>query len=71
MTAKIFEIMPKPLITTDQLNLLKYDNISSEKYKNNFDLGIDAKKIFDVEIKKYSFNWRTGGQFSKEKTLKK
>ena len=71
LTAKIFEIMPKPLITTDQLNLLKYDNISSEKYKNNFDLGIDAKKIFDVEIKKYSFNWRTGGQFSKEKTLKK
>ena len=71
MMAKIFEIMPNPLITVDQINLLKYDNISSGKYKTNFDLGLKANRIFDEEIEKYSFNWRTGGQFSRNKFSKK
>ena len=42
MTAKIFEIMPNPLITVDQINLLKHNNIPSGKYKTNFDLGLRA-----------------------------
>ena len=67
MTAKIFEIMPNPLITVDQINLLKHDNTPSGKYKTNFDLGLNANRIFDEEIEKYSFNWRDGGQFSKKK----
>tara|TARA_Y100000741_G_C18119025_1_gene504209 strand:- start:386 stop:823 length:438 start_codon:yes stop_codon:yes gene_type:complete len=68
MTARFFEIMPKPLITVDQINLLKYDNIPSGLYKTNFELDIKAKKFFDEELKKYSFNWRAGGQYSKDKT---
>ena len=71
ITAKIFELMPNPLLTIDQLNLLKYDNIASGKYKTNFDLGIGANRIFDKEIEKYSFNWREGGQYSKDKFLNK
>ena len=71
MTAKIFEIMPNPLITVDQINLLKHDNIPSGKYKTNFDLGLNANRIFDEEIEKYSFNWRDGGQFSIDKSSKK
>ena len=67
MTAKLFEIMPNPLITVDQINLLKYDNISSGQYKTNFELDLNAKKIFDEELEKYSFNWRTGGQYSRTK----
>ena len=70
-SAKIFELMPNPLLTIDQLNLLKYDNIASGKYKTNFDLGIGANRIFDQEIEKYSFNWREGGQYSKDKFLNK
>ena len=70
ISAKFFEMMPNPLITVDQINLLKYDNIPSGKYKTNFDLGLNANKIFDEEINKYSFNWRTGGQFSKDKASK-
>lgn len=66
ITAKIFELMPNPLITVDQVNLLKYDNIPSGKYKTNFDLGLGANRIFDKEIEKYSFNWRDGGQYSKD-----
>ena len=67
MTAKIFEIMPNPLITVDQIKLLKYDNIPSGKYKTNFELDLNAKKMFDEELEKYSFNWRTGGQYSRTK----
>ena len=71
ISAKFFEIMPNPLITVDQINLLKYDNIASGKYKTNFDLGLEAKKIFEKEIEKYSFNWRARGQFSKNTFSKK
>ncbi len=70
-TAKIFQLLPKPLITEDQLRLLKYDNILSGKYKSNFDIGIPSKRYFNDEVKKYSYMWREGGQFSTEKyTLK-
>ena len=64
--AKILGKLPKPLITSDQLNLLKYDNILSGKYKTNLDLGIEANKKFDVEIESYSFNWKDGGGYSKK-----
>ena len=71
-TAKIFQLLPNPLLTVDQLNLLKYDNIISKKYKSNFDIGIPSKKYFDKEVKEYSYMWREGGQFSTDKyTIKK
>ena len=65
--AKLFELMPKPLLTMDQLRLLKYDNVISNKYKTNFDIKMAANKKFDEEINRYSFNWTSGGQFSKKK----
>ncbi len=65
--AKIFELMPTPLLTQDQLRLLKYDNISSGKYKTNFDIGVPSKRFFDQEVEKYSYMWREGGQYSTEK----
>ncbi len=67
MSATFFELFPKPLLTMDQLNLLKYDNIRSGKYKTNSDIGIPAVRLFDQELKKYSFMWRENGQFSTEK----
>ncbi len=66
LNAKLFQLMPKPLLTMDQLKLLKYDNIISKKYKTNFDIKINANKKFENEINKYSFNWTSGGQFSKK-----
>ena len=71
ITARLFELMPKPLITVDQLNLLKYDNIPSGKYKTNFELNFNSKRVFDEELEKYSFNWRVGGQYSRVKDLRK
>ena len=62
-----FEIFPKPLLTKDQLRLLKYDNIPSGKYKTNSDIGLPSKRFFNDEVEKYSFMWRDGGQFSSKK----
>ena len=71
-SAKFFEMFPNPLLTRDQLRLLKYDNISSGKYKTNSDIGIPSLRLFDKEVKKYCYMWRDGGQFSTEKySLKK
>ena len=67
LTAKIFELLPKPLLTEDQLRLLKYNNIASGKYKTNSDIGIPSVRYFDEEVKKYCYMWREGGQFSTEK----
>ena len=67
ISARFFEIMPKPLLTRDQLKLLKYDNVLSGKYKSNSDIGIPSLRHFDDEVKKYCYMWREGGQFSTEK----
>ena len=67
ISAKIFEIMPRPLLTRDQLRLLKYNNIASRKYKTNSDIGVPSVRYFDEEVKKYCYMWRDGGQFSTEK----
>ena len=66
ITAKIFELMPNPLLTVDQLRLLKYVNVVSNNYASNASIGVPAKKSFENEIKKYSYMWRDGGQFSRE-----
>ena len=67
LTARFFELLPNPLLTQDQLRLLKYDNIVSGKYKTNFDIGVASNKFFDNEVKKYSYMWKEGGQYSTEK----
>ncbi len=46
LSAKIFQLFPEPLLTEDQLKLLKYDNISSGNYKTNFDIGFPTKCFF-------------------------
>ena len=67
MSAKLFQLFPKPLLTVDQLVLLKYDNIPSNKYQTNSDIGAPSIRIFDKEVEKYSYMWREGGQFSTKK----
>lgn len=67
LSAIFFQMFPKPLLTVDQLKLLKYDNISSKKYQTNFDIGSPSTRIFDQEVEKYSYMWKRGGQFSTKK----
>ena len=71
ISAKIFQLFPKPLLTEDQLRLLKYSNVASRKYQTNNDIGLPAKMIFEKEVKKYSYMWRDGGQFSTDKYTSK
>ena len=67
MSANLFQLFPKPLLTIDQLKLLKYDNIASKKYQTNLDIGVPSLRVFEQEVKKYCYMWREGGQFSTKK----
>ena len=67
ISAKILQLFPQPLLTEDQLKLLKYDNILSGKYKSNFDIGVPSKRYFNEEVKKYCYMWKDGGEFSTNK----
>ena len=69
LTAKFLQLLPKPLLTEDQLKLLKYDNIKSGLYKTNFDLGLKTNRIFKTEVDKYSYNWKSGGQYASKKNI--
>ena len=63
----IFKLLPKPLITNDQLRLLKYDNILSGKYKSNDDFEFNCSSRFEDEVNKYSYMWKNEGEYSKKR----
>ena len=67
ISAHIFELLPKPPITIDQLKLLKYDNILSGKYKSNTDFNFNCTLRFEDEISKYSYMWKNEGEYSKKR----
>ncbi len=68
LIASFFEkTMKNPLLTNDQLILLSKNNEPSGKYKTNIDLNLNSDlKYFDKEIIKYSYMWKSGGEFSKK-----
>ena len=55
-------MLPKPILTVDQVELLKYDNVISGKYPTLKDLGIEGKTI-DSILPQYIYRFRTYGQF--------
>ncbi len=71
LSAKFLQLFPKPLLTEDQLVMLKYDNCKSDKFKNNIDIGLIPNRKFENEINKYSYNWKKGGQFANQETMDK
>jgi len=56
------QIIPKPLLTPDQVDLLKYDNVISGNYPGLKDFGISGVSIQTI-LPKYIYRFRTGGQF--------
>ncbi len=68
--AYFFQLLPNPLLTIDQLRLLKYDSVKSDKGTTNFDIGCPSKILFKESIKSYSYNWIDGGKYSIRKTDK-
>ena len=67
ISAFFFQLLPNPLLTIDQLRLLKYDNVKSEKGTTNFDVGCPSKIFFEKSINDYSYSWRDGGKYSIDK----
>ena len=61
--AKILQLLPKPLLTTDQVEMLKYDNIVTNNYLTIKDLKINPKTIESV-LPNYIWRFRRGGQFA-------
>ena len=65
LSASFLQLFPKPLLTIDQLKLLKYNNVKSENGITNFDIGCPSKIDFEEGVQKYSYNWTEGGQYSR------
>ena len=61
--AKILQLLPKPLITADQVEMLKYDNVVTNNYPTLKDLKINPKSI-DSILPSYIWRFRKGGQFA-------
>ena len=56
------QMMPTPLLTPDQVEMLKYDNVVSGEYKTLKNLKIKSTTIQSI-LPKYIYRFRTGGQF--------
>jgi len=56
------QMLPNPVLTVDQVELLKYDNIVSGNHPTLKDLGIEGKTIESV-LPEYIYRFRTYGQF--------
>lgn len=61
--AKILQLLPKPLLTTDQVEMLKYDNVVTNNFPTLKDLKITPKTI-DTVLPDYIWRFRKGGQFA-------
>ena len=64
--AFFFQLLPKPLITKDQIKLLFYDNVPSGRYKTNFDIGKKFELSFEKEVEKYCYMWKQSGEYSRK-----
>ena len=56
------QMLPNPILTMDQVELLKYDNIISGKHPTLKDLDIQGKTIHSI-LPEYIYRFRTYGQF--------
>ena len=63
--AALMELLPAPMLTRDQLLLLKQDNIVAEGVDSLADLGVRATAI-DAIAPTYLQRYRDGGQFARQ-----
>ena len=70
VTAAFFELFPHPLLTIDQLNTLKYDNVLSGNFKSNIDIDYNCNLKFEKEVEKYCYMWKEHGEYSRKKNNK-
>jgi len=58
------QMLPTPLLTPDQVIMLRYDNVVSGEYKTLKNLKIKPTTIQSI-LPKYIYRFRSGGEFSK------
>jgi NADH dehydrogenase len=58
------QMLPTPLLTPDQVTMLRYDNVVSGEYKTLKNLKIKPTTIQSI-LPKYIYRFRSGGEFSK------
>jgi NADH dehydrogenase len=63
--AVFLSLLPKPLLTQDQITSLKTDNVVSGEYPNCDALGVDTRNL-DIILPQYLNKFRPGGRFSTE-----
>ena len=56
------QMLPNPLLTPDQVELLKHSNVVTGNYPTLKDLGITGTEIQNI-LPKYIYRFRSGGQF--------
>jgi len=61
--ARFLELLPKPPLTRDQVELLKSDNVVSDGAKTLADLGIEATSV-EIIVPTYLDKFRPGGRYS-------
>tara|TARA_B100000029_G_scaffold188852_1_gene186559 strand:- start:1569 stop:2519 length:951 start_codon:yes stop_codon:yes gene_type:complete len=59
------QMLPNPILTPDQVEILKFNNIVSGEHPTLKDLGIRGKTIESV-LPEYIYRFRTGGQFNRD-----
>ncbi len=64
LQATFLQLLPRPLLTTDQVELLKHDNVVSGKQPGLADLGIAATAA-EIVVPSYLDRYRPGGRFSR------
>jgi NADH dehydrogenase len=69
--AYVLQLMPKPLLTPDQVKLLRYDNVVSEEARQEGrtleGLGIDPVAMAAV-APTYLWRYRKSGQFTRHES---
>ena len=69
LQASLLQLMPKPLLTPDQVELLRSDNVVSEQARREGRtlpaLGIDPLTMASV-VPSYLWRFRRAGQFSRQ-----
>ena len=63
MQAAVLGLLPSPLLTPDQVKLLRHDNVVSDGAKGLPDLGIQPVAL-EAVLPDYLWRYRPSGQYS-------
>ena len=66
LEARVLEMLPKPILTRDQVELLKIDNVVSDGAAGLAELGVEATPC-EIVLPTYLDRFRPGGRFNRSR----